>query len=107
MRKRVIEALPETANSCSCRIVPCLAAEPAEANDEPCAWVEVTMFPGRSLAKKRALYSALVAGCAEGGIVNRAPAIVVHEPSLDNWGIRGGHPASDFFGPPRQTGEAT
>ncbi len=42
-------------------------------------YVEILLFPGRSLQAKRALYRSIVERFA----------------ALDNWGIRGGQPASE------------
>ncbi|MGW4026915.1 tautomerase family protein [Streptomyces sp. NPDC005009] len=61
----------------------------------PHAWVEVTMFPGRSAEDKRALYQAIVAGLGSVGVKADAVTVALHEPALENWGIRGGLPASD------------
>lgn len=58
--------------------------------------VEITMFPGRSLAAKRALYAAIVRRFEALGIAPADVMIVLHEPALDNWGLRGGVPASDL-----------
>ena len=56
--------------------------------------VEVTLLPGRSLDAKRAVYSGIVDGFAAHGIDPADVLIVIHEPPLENWGIRGGQPAS-------------
>jgi phenylpyruvate tautomerase PptA (4-oxalocrotonate tautomerase family) len=58
-------------------------------------FVEITMFPGRSLEAKRQLYQSIVRRFGELGIVPSDIFIVLNEPSLDNWGIRGGVPASE------------
>lgn len=58
--------------------------------------VEITMFPGRSLAAKRALYGAIVRRFEALGIAPSDVMIVLHEPPLDNWGLRGGQPASEL-----------
>lgn len=58
--------------------------------------VELTVFPGRSEDAKRALYSALVRNLeADPGIPPESVLVVLHEPPLVNWGIRGGKAASD------------
>lgn len=58
--------------------------------------VEVTAFPGRSAEAKRRLYAALVRNLeAAPGIPPAAVMIVVHEPALESWGIRGGRAATD------------
>ena len=58
--------------------------------------VEITLFPGRSLDAKRKLYQSIVRRFGELGIVPSDIVIVLNEPSLDNWGIRGGVPASEI-----------
>ncbi|MGE5416182.1 MAG: tautomerase family protein [Acidobacteriota bacterium] len=53
--------------------------------------IEITMFKGRSKEAKRELYRAIVANLASNpGIQGNDIMIVVHEPPLENWGIRGG-----------------
>lgn len=57
--------------------------------------VEIDLFAGRSLEAKRSLYQAIVKNL---GVVGIAPSdifIVLHDVPLDNWGIRGGVPASE------------
>lgn len=58
--------------------------------------VEVQMFPGRSLAAKRALYQGIVQRLGALGIAPTDILIVLQEPPLDNWGLRGGQPASEL-----------
>jgi phenylpyruvate tautomerase PptA (4-oxalocrotonate tautomerase family) len=57
--------------------------------------VEITLFPGRSLEAKRRLYKSIVRRFGELGISPTDIFIVLNEPPLDNWGIRGGIPASE------------
>ena len=57
--------------------------------------VEVTLFAGRSREAKRRLYRALVGNFGELGIAPADVFVVLHEPPMDNWGIRGGQMASD------------
>ncbi|MGH2729665.1 MAG: tautomerase family protein [Actinomycetota bacterium] len=57
--------------------------------------VDITMFPGRSLSAKRHLYKEIVGNLAKVGIPENDVFIVVHEPPIENWGIRGGSPASE------------
>jgi phenylpyruvate tautomerase PptA (4-oxalocrotonate tautomerase family) len=57
-------------------------------------FVEFQIFPGRSLDAKRALYQGIVQRFGELGIQSRDIIIVLHEPALENWGIRG-LPASE------------
>ncbi|MFM2120374.1 MAG: hypothetical protein RL722_1842 [Pseudomonadota bacterium] len=58
-------------------------------------YVEILLFPGRSLEAKRALYQGIVRRFGALGIAPGDVFIVLHEPPLDNWGIRGGIPASE------------
>ena len=58
--------------------------------------VEITLFPGRSLDAKRKLYQSIVQRFGEYGIEPSDIFIVLNEPSLDNWGLRGGVPASEI-----------
>ena len=57
--------------------------------------VEICIFAGRSLDAKRALYQAVVRNLGALGIAPSDILIVLHEVPLDNWGIRGGVPASE------------
>ncbi|MFH0862272.1 MAG: tautomerase family protein [Candidatus Altiarchaeota archaeon] len=58
--------------------------------------IEVTMFPGRSKEAKKKMYSAIVECLGrETGIDQLDVFIVVKEPPLPNWGIRGGKPADE------------
>lgn len=57
--------------------------------------VEITLFSGRSLDAKRALYQAITRNLGALGIVPADIFIVLHEVPLENWGIRGGVPASE------------
>jgi phenylpyruvate tautomerase PptA (4-oxalocrotonate tautomerase family) len=57
--------------------------------------VEVTMFAGRSRQAKRRLYQALVRNFGTLGVAPADVFVVLHEPPLDNWGIRGGQMASE------------
>lgn len=59
------------------------------------ALVEITMFPGRSLEAKRHLYQAIVQNLGLLGIAPEDLLIVLHEPAMENWGVRGGIPASE------------
>jgi phenylpyruvate tautomerase PptA (4-oxalocrotonate tautomerase family) len=57
--------------------------------------VEVTLFAGRSRQAKRRLYQALVRNFGELGVTPTDVFVVLHEPPMDNWGIRGGQMASE------------
>ena len=57
--------------------------------------VEVTMFAGRSRQAKRLLYQALVRNFGMLGVAPANVLVVLQEPPMENWGIRGGKPASE------------
>jgi phenylpyruvate tautomerase PptA (4-oxalocrotonate tautomerase family) len=58
--------------------------------------VEVTMFSGRSLGAKRALYQAIVRNLAALGVPPLDIKIALIETPPENWGLRGGTPASEL-----------
>jgi len=58
--------------------------------------IEVSMFAGRSVEAKRALYQRIVQRLVPLGIPASDITIVVHELPAENWGIRGGVPASEI-----------
>ena len=58
--------------------------------------IEIVAFPGRSLDAKRKLYQAVVQNLNKLGIQSMDILIVLKEPPLDNWGVRGGAPASEI-----------
>lgn len=53
------------------------------------------MFPGRSSSAKRHLYRAIGDKLEGLGVPAHDINVVLVEPPLDNWGIRGGKPASE------------
>jgi phenylpyruvate tautomerase PptA (4-oxalocrotonate tautomerase family) len=57
--------------------------------------IEITAFPGRSRTAKAALYEAIVRRLGKLGIDAADVSVVVHEPVMENWGIRGGRPADE------------
>jgi phenylpyruvate tautomerase PptA (4-oxalocrotonate tautomerase family) len=57
--------------------------------------VEITAFPGRSPDAKRNLYRAIVRNLGGLGIAAEDILISLVEPPMENWGIRGGQPASE------------
>ncbi|MFH2134798.1 MAG: tautomerase family protein [Pseudomonadota bacterium] len=57
--------------------------------------VEITLFAGRSLETKRELYREIVVRLGGIGIAAEDIFIVLREEPLENWGIRGGIPASE------------
>lgn len=58
-------------------------------------FVEVSLFLGRSLEAKLKLYQGIVKRFGELGIEPKDIRIVLYEVPLENWGIRGGVPASE------------
>lgn len=58
--------------------------------------IEIDVFPGRSLDAKRKLYQTTVQNLKELDIQPNDLLIVLKEPPLDNWGVRGGTPASEI-----------
>ncbi len=58
--------------------------------------VEVDLFPGRTLAAKRACYQAMVRKLGALGIPATDVRIVLREIPPDNWGLRGGIPGSEL-----------
>ena len=57
--------------------------------------IEIDVFPGRSLDAKRQLYQKIVQNLSE-QIQPNDILVILKEPSLDNWGVRGGMPASEI-----------
>jgi phenylpyruvate tautomerase PptA (4-oxalocrotonate tautomerase family) len=51
--------------------------------------VDILMFPGRSLETKRALYQALMQRLGALGIAPTDLMIVLTEPPMESWGVRG------------------
>ena len=58
-------------------------------------FVEILIFPGRSLDAKRNLYKSIVRRFGELGVAVTDIIIVLQEPPMENWGIRG-LPASEI-----------
>ena len=58
--------------------------------------IEIDVFPGRSLDAKRKLYQTTVQNLKGLDIQPNDLLIVLKEPPLDNWGVRGGIPASEI-----------
>lgn len=57
--------------------------------------VEIELFSGRSIEAKRALYRAVVANLGKLGVPADEVKTILIEIAAENWGIRGGVPASD------------
>lgn len=58
--------------------------------------VEVTLFSGRSMNAKRALYQAIVRNLGAFDVPATDIKITLIECPTENWGIRGGTPASEI-----------
>jgi phenylpyruvate tautomerase PptA (4-oxalocrotonate tautomerase family) len=58
--------------------------------------VEVTLFSGRSTMAKRALYQAIVRNLETLGVPPLDIKITLIEVPPENWGLRGGTPASEI-----------
>ncbi|PKN77471.1 MAG: tautomerase family protein [Deltaproteobacteria bacterium HGW-Deltaproteobacteria-10] len=58
--------------------------------------IEITAFQGRSIVAKRNLYKNIVEELAgRVGVKVDDVTIVLHEVPMENWGVRGGKPASE------------
>ena len=57
--------------------------------------IEITAFPGRSRTAKAELYESIVRRLGGLGIDANDVSIVVQEPPMENWGVRGGRPADE------------
>jgi phenylpyruvate tautomerase PptA (4-oxalocrotonate tautomerase family) len=58
--------------------------------------IEIVMFKGRSIEAKKRLFREIVANLSrEPGISGDDITIVLQEPPLENWGIKGGKPANE------------
>jgi len=58
--------------------------------------IEVTMFSGRSMGAKRNLYQAIVRNLAALDVPPHDIKITLIEAPPENWGVRGGMPASEI-----------
>ena len=58
--------------------------------------IEVTMFSGRSMGAKRTLYQAIVRNLAALDVPPSDIKITLIETPPENWGVRGGLPASEI-----------
>ena len=70
--------------------------EISEGKSDQFVLVEIIAFQGRSLDAKRKLYAAIVRNFGEApGISGDDILIIIHEPPMENWGLRGGKPANE------------
>jgi phenylpyruvate tautomerase PptA (4-oxalocrotonate tautomerase family) len=58
--------------------------------------VEVSLFQGRTLPAKRALYQAVVRNLGALGIAPMDVKVILYEVARENWGLRGGIPGSEI-----------
>ena len=63
--------------------------------DERYTLIDIDLFAGRSLGAKKALYRALVDNLAKFDIPAEQIKILLRESTPENWGVRGGVPASE------------
>jgi phenylpyruvate tautomerase PptA (4-oxalocrotonate tautomerase family) len=64
-------------------------------NTEHFITIEATVFPGRSLHAKKTLYKEIATRLQRLQVPPNDILIILHEPPFENWGIRGGYPASE------------
>ena len=70
--------------------------EIAPSKTEQFTLIEITAFQGRSLDAKKNLYDTIIKNLGHlPGINGNDITIVLNEPPLENWGIRGGKPANE------------
>lgn len=58
--------------------------------------VEIALFAGRSIDTKRSLYREIVANLSSVGVPSNEIKIILNEMPRENWGLRGGVPASEI-----------
>ena len=58
--------------------------------------IEITILPGRSFEAKKKLYQLIFSKLKAIGYQDNDAAVVLTEPELNNWGVRGGFPASEI-----------
>ena len=64
--------------------------------------VEISLYPGRTLAVKRELYQALVQALGAFGVPPQETKFILNEVAPDNWGLRGGIPGSEVSAPAKK-----
>ncbi len=58
--------------------------------------IEISQFPGRSFEAKKKLYQLVFSRLKEVGYQDNDAIIILTEPKLENWGLSGGVPGSEF-----------
>ena len=71
------------------------ACPPHLARPDRATMVSIDCFAGRSLGAKRTLYAEIVDRLEALGIPRDHVTVTLRETTPENWGIRGGHAASD------------
>lgn len=73
-----------------------MTTSPALPQPEKYTLITIDCYAGRSIDAKRALYKEIVGRLAEFGIPADHITITLREGALENWGVSGGHAASDI-----------
>jgi phenylpyruvate tautomerase PptA (4-oxalocrotonate tautomerase family) len=58
--------------------------------------IEITVLPGRSFEAKKKLYKLIFNQLKTLGYNANDAVVVLHEPEINNWGVRGGLPAGEI-----------
>jgi phenylpyruvate tautomerase PptA (4-oxalocrotonate tautomerase family) len=58
--------------------------------------IEISLFKGRTFSTKKLLYQTITDNLQELGIRKEQVFILLNEQPLENWGVRGGFPASEI-----------
>ena len=61
----------------------------SERQNDRCIFINIFIFPGRSKDAKRKLYAGIYERLGRRGIKESDLIVVLNEPSLENWGIKG------------------
>ncbi|RZU10448.1 tautomerase-like protein [Kribbella rubisoli] len=72
------------------------ACSPRLTQPEYFTLVTIDCFAGRSIDAKRTLYAAMIANLKPFNIPADHVTILIRDHPTHNWGLRGGHPASDL-----------
>ena len=93
----LVESLKIPSQDCQIKICEYAAENLLIPRDKITNYIEIgiNLFKGRSIEIKRKLYKTIIEKLDEINIETNNVFIVLHEISLENWGIRGGIPASE------------
>ncbi|WP_321495981.1 tautomerase family protein [uncultured Desulfobacter sp.] len=58
--------------------------------------IEITILPGRTFEAKKKLYNLIFRQLKQLDYQDNDAVVVLSEPELNNWGVRGGIPASEI-----------